>query len=480
MPPQFRQNHRREQAAMTTAPETAITSLDPQQLWNAVMSRDAAYDGKFIYAVRSTGVYCRPVCPSRRPRPSQAVFFAAPDDARRAGFRPCLRCRPDTPNADADLTRRACDYIDAYLAAHDALPPAPEICAAIGIAPSRLRRAFRRATGLTPAQYARARRLDRFKSMLRDGADVTTATYDAGYGSPSRVYENATEQLGMTPASYRKGGAGANIRYTVAPSALGSLLLAATTKGICAVKLGDTPETLIAELYAEFPAANIIPHQPNNPPGNLDHWLTAIQEYLDGRRPNPSPPQEPPHARRPDLSLPQEHPHARQPDLSPPQEPPHARRPNPSLPQEHPDARRPDTSLPKEHPDAPQPNPSPPQEYPPAPRPALSLPLDLQATAFQWRVWRRLQAIPPGETRTYRQLAGELGQPTASRAVGRACATNPVAPIIPCHRALRTDGNLAGYRWGLHRKQALLDLERRPPNNPAPHHQKSPPHKGEG
>ena len=386
---------------MTTTQATAIAYLPPQQLWDAVMSRDAAYDGKFIYAVRSTGIYCRPVCPSRRPRPSQAVFFAAPDDARRAGFRPCLRCRPDAPHADAELTRRACDYIDAYLAAHDALPPAPEIGAAVGASTSRLRRIFRRETGLTPAQYARARRLDRFKSMLRDGADVTAATYNAGYGSPSRIYENAAGQLGMTPASYRKGGAGANIRYTVAPSALGRLLLAATNKGICAVKLGDTPETLIAELYAEFPAANITPHQPTNPPGNLDHWLTAIQEYLDGRRPNLSPPLE------------------------------------------YQDARRPDPPL----------------------------PLDLQATAFQWRVWRRLQAIPPGETRTYRQLADELGQPTASRAVGRACATNPVAPIIPCHRALRTDGNLAGYRWGLHRKQALLDLERRPPNNPAPHQQ---------
>ena len=406
---------------MTTAQETAITSLDPQQLWNAVMSRDAAYDGKFIYAVRSTGIYCRPACPSRRPRPSQAVFFAAPDDARRAGFRPCLRCRPDAPNADADLTRRACDYIDAYIESHDALPPAPEICAAAGASASRLRRIFRRATGLTPAQYARARRLDRFKSMLRDGADVTSATYNAGYGSPSRIYENAAGQLGMTPASYRKGGAGATIRYTVAPSALGSLLLAATHKGICAVKLGDTPETLIAELYAEFPAANLIPHQPSNPPGNLDHWLTAIQEYLDGRRPNLSPPQEPP--------------------------------------------------------PAPQPNPSLPQEPPHAPRPDLSLPLDLQATAFQWLVWHHLQAIPPGETRTYRQLAGELGQPTASRAVGRACATNPVAPIIPCHRALRTDGNLAGYRWGLHRKQALLDLERRPSNHPNPPQTQPAPHR---
>lgn len=364
-----------------TASPTTPPRLDPQQLWPAVISRDPAYDGKFIYAVRSTGIYCRPACPSRRPSPAQAVYFAAPDDARRAGFRPCRRCQPDTPNPDAQLTRRACDYINARIAAQDqdALPLASEIAQAIGATPSRLRRLFRAQTGLTPAQYARARRLDHFKSQLRHGADLTSAAYNAGYGSPSRIYENAAQQLGMTPATYRKGGAGAEIRYALTPSPLGQLLLAATPTGICAVKLGDTPETLIAELHAEFPAAQITPAPPDRPSDHLSQWLAAILEYLDGRRPN--------------LSL---------------------------------------------------------------------LPLDVQATAFQWRVWRRLQAIPPGETRTYRQLAAELNQPNASRAVGRACATNPVAPIIPCHRALRTDGHLAGYRWGLHRKQALLDLERPP------------------
>lgn len=376
---------------MMTATPATPPNLDPQQLWQAVTTRDPAYDGQFIYAVRSTGIYCRPVCPSRRPRPAQALFFANPADARRAGFRPCRRCHPDGPHPDAQLTRRACDYIDAHFAAQDTIPPAAQIGNAIGVTPSRLRRLFRNQTGLTPAQYARARRLDHFKSQLRRGADVTTAAYSAGYGSPSHIYETAAQNLGMTPATYRKGGAGAIIRYALTPSPLGSLLLAATETGICAVKLGDAPQTLIAELHAEFPAAQIIPAPPENPPENLRQWLAALLEYLHGSRPD------------------------------------------------------------------------------------LPLPLDVAATAFQWRVWRRLQAIPPGETRTYRQLAAQLNQPTASRAVGRACATNPVAPIIPCHRALRADGQLAGYRWGLHRKQALLDLERRQPPNPNPPNTPNPP-----
>ena len=357
---------------------TPPPDISADRLWAAVLSRDASFDGRLIYAVRSTGVYCRPSCPSRRPRRSQAVFFAAPEDARQNGYRPCRRCTPDDGDADAALARQVCDYIDGYINDCDALPPAATISDAAGVAVARLRRVFRRETGLTPAQYARARRLSRFKSRLRDGADVTSAAYDAGYGSSSRVYETATQQLGMTPASYRKGGAGAVIRYAVAPSALGSLLLAATNTGVCAVKLGDAADALVAELYAEFPAADIV-HSPygDAAPTNLRNWIDALMEYLDGGRLD------------------------------------------------------------------------------------LDLPLDVQATAFQWRVWRQLQAIAPGETRTYRQLAAELGQPNASRAVGRACATNPVAPIIPCHRALRTDGALAGYRWGLHRKEALLELERR-------------------
>ena len=354
---------------------------DPQQLWTAVLSRDASFDGRFVYAVRSTGVYCRPSCSSRRPRQSQALFFAAPEEARRAGYRPCRRCRPDQPVGESvDLARRASEYIDYHLEAFDRPPAAARVSEAVGVTESRLRRVFRQETGLTPAQYARGRRLGRFKALLRDGESVTSAAFDAGYGSSSRVYESASQQLGMTPAGYRKGGAGAVIRYIVTDSALGGLLVAGTATGVCAVKLGDDAEALAAELRAEFPAAELLRVEQNDldrESAGLREWVGATLDYLDGRRTD------------------------------------------------------------------------------------IDLPLDVLATAFQWRVWRLLQAIPAGETRTYRQLAEELRQPTASRAVGRACATNPVAPIVPCHRAVRQDGGLAGYRWGLHRKEALLEMERR-------------------
>ena len=366
---------------MTTS---ELAQLGHQQLWAAVLSRDASFDGRFVYAVRSTGVYCRPTCPSRRPRQSQALFFTMPEEARNAGYRPCRRCRPDRPGENAELARRASEYIDGYIQAHDSLPLLTEVSEAMGIADSRLRRVFRQETGLTPAQYARSRRLGRFKALLRDGESVTSAAFDAGYGSSSRVYENAVAQLGMTPASYRKGGAGAVIRYIFVDSALGGLLVAGTVSGVCAVKLGDDAEALIAELKDEFPAAEVRrveqnEHDPES--AGLREWADALLEYLDGRGAD------------------------------------------------------------------------------------IDLPLDVLATVFQWRVWRRLQAIPAGETRTYQQLAEELRQPDASRAVGRACATNPVAPIVPCHRAVRKDGGLAGYRWGLHRKEALLEMERRQAGN---------------
>ena len=362
---------------MTTS---ELARLGHQQLWAAVLSRDASFDGRFVYAVRSTGVYCRPTCPSRRPRQSQAVFFTVPEEARNAGYRPCRRCRPDRPGENAELARRVSEYIDGYIEAQDSLPLLAEVSDVMGVADSQLRRVFRQETGLTPAQYGRAKRLGRFKALLRDGESVTSATFDAGYGSSSRIYENAVEQLGMTPASYRKGGAGAVIRYIFVDSALGGLLVAGTINGVCAVKLGDDAEALTAELKDEFPAAEVLrveqnEHDPES--AGLRDWAVAILEYLDGR-----------------------------------------------------DAD-------------------------------IDLPLDVLATVFQWRVWRRLQAIPAGETRTYQQLAEELRQPAASRAVGRACATNPVAPIVPCHRAVRKDGGLAGYRWGLHRKEALLEMERR-------------------
>ena len=362
---------------MTT---TELPVSDHQQLWAAVLSRDSSFNGRFVYAVRSTGIYCRPTCPSRRPRQSQALFFTEPEEARSAGYRPCHRCQPDRPSEDAELVRRASEYIDDYIEGHDSLPLLAQVSEAVGVTDSRLRSFFRQETGLTPAQYARARRLGRFKALLRDGESVTTAAFDAGYGSSSRIYENASEQLGMTPASYRKGGAGVVIRYVVADSALGGLLVAGTVRGVCAVKLGDDSEPLIAELRDEFPVAEILRVEPNDhapESGGLQEWVGAILEYLDGHRWD------------------------------------------------------------------------------------IDLPLDVLATVFQWRVWRKLQAIPTGETRTYQQLAEELEQPAASRAVGRACATNPVAPIIPCHRAVRKDGGLAGYRWGLRRKEALLEMERR-------------------
>ncbi len=360
---------------MTTA---ELSLPDQQQLWEAVLRRDASFNGRFVYAVRSTGIYCRPTCPSRRPSQAQAVFFPAPEEARSEGYRACRRCVPDRPAGNGELIRRVSAYIEGYIEANDALPSLAEVSEAAGVSDARLRRIFREETGITPAQYARARRLERFKALLREGGNVASAAYEAGYGSSGRVYESATEQLGMTPASYRKGGAGAVIRYIVADSALGGLLAAGTASGVCAVKLGDDGDALYAELREEFPAAELrrVEHGDNESAGIAD-WTGIILEYLEGLRGN------------------------------------------------------------------------------------IDLPLDVIATAFQGRVWRMLQAIPPGETRTYQQLAEELDHPTASRAVGRACATNPVAPIVPCHRAVRKDGGLAGYRWGLHRKEALLEMERR-------------------
>lgn len=365
-------------------PEAEQIELDLEQLWNAVQARDASFDGHLIYAVRSTGVYCRPSCPSRRPRPAQVMFFATPDEARVAGFRACRRCRPDEAIEDVELIPRAREYIDGRIEADDALPSLTELTAVLDITPGRLRRVFKQHTGLTPMQYARGRRLARFKAGLRDQASIVDAMYGAGYGSASRVYESASTQLGMTPASYRRGGAGAVISFMISESALGQLLVAGTATGVCAVKISDDADALVAELRDEFPAAEIQPvehSRPDRRSKRLSAWVGAIMDYLDGNSED------------------------------------------------------------------------------------VALPLDVHATVFQWRVWRKLQAIPRGQTRTYGQLAQELDQPTASRAVGQACASNLVALIVPCHRALRKDGSLGGYRWGIERKAKLLDLERRQQGN---------------
>ena len=354
--------------------------LDPDQMWHALLAHDRDLDGAFVCAVRSTGIYCRPTCPARRPHRSQVQFFRVPEEARKAGFRACLRCHPDRAETDRDLVLAACRFIEEFVQTDESLPATEQVARSVGLTSSRLQRLFKLETGLTPSQFARGRRVERFKGLVRDGESISEATFDAGYGSSSRLYENAAQKLGMTPATYRKGGAGAYIRYVVTYSGLGGLVVAATASGICAIKLGDDTAPLIAELAEEFPAATLacVPPDSDGPEhGDLMAWTGALQQYLQGHWPN------------------------------------------------------------------------------------IDLPLDVIATAFQWRVWQQLQAIPVGETRTYQEMAADLEHPTASRAVGRACATNPVAPIIPCHRAVRKDGGLAGYRWGLERKEALLGMERR-------------------
>jgi AraC family transcriptional regulator of adaptative response/methylated-DNA-[protein]-cysteine methyltransferase len=329
------------------------------------MARDRRFDGAFVYAVRSTGIYCRPSCASRRPRRPQVTFFPIPEAAEREGFRACRRCRPADANAGdpaVALVREACRALDAG-----------ERPASGGGAQRRLARAFKRVLGITPREYADARRVARFKQELKRRKQVSPALYEAGYGSSSRVYERTHAQLGMTPARYARGGAGTEILYATAATPLGQLLVAATARGVCRVSLGDTAATLAADLAAEFPAARL--HRDDTA---LERALSAMLRSLDGAEPS------------------------------------------------------------------------------------IELPLDIRATAFQRRVWQELQRIPFGETRTYAEVAKSIGQPRATRAVAKACATNPVALIIPCHRVIREDGELGGYRWGIARKRELLKRERRP------------------
>jgi len=336
--------------------------------WTAVRERDREADGRFVYAVRSTGVYCRPSCPSRRPTRSAVDFFAGGTEARAAGYRACKRCRPDEPAADQwiDRIRRAC----VYLSNVDGHPSLETLARRVGGSPYHLQRNFKRIVGMSPREYADARRLDKVKRSLRRGGDVTSALLDAGFSSPSRFYERGGHKLGMSPSSYRKGGAGATIAYGTRATPIGVLMLAATARGVCAIALGDTAASLRRALAEEFPLAALTPAGPA-----LEPWLTRAVEHVSGWSPR------------------------------------------------------------------------------------LDLPLDVRATAFQWQVWRALAAIPRGQTRSYAQVAEAIGRPSAVRAVARACATNPVALAIPCHRVVPTAGGVGGYRWGKKRKTALLDRE---------------------
>lgn len=350
---------------------SADIPLTDAEMWQAVTSNDAAYDGAFVYAVTTTGVFCRPSCKSRDPKPENVAYYPTPAAAQQAGFRPCKRCTPDTSQPDDVVirVREMCAYIAAHL--DDGDLSLDHLATVFHLSPYHLQRTFRAVMGVSPKAYADSLRADRFRDHLRNGANVTDAIYAAGYGSSSRAYERDT--LGMTPSSYQSGGSDQTITYTVVPCRLGTLLVAGPERGLCAVRLGDDVAALLDELRAEFPAAALVADD-----GSLATATAAILDYLAGELPH------------------------------------------------------------------------------------LDLPLDVQATAFQRRVWDELRRIPPGETRTYGQVAAAIGEPTAARAVGNAVGQNPVALVIPCHRVIRADGKPGGYRWGVARKQSLLATETRP------------------
>jgi AraC family transcriptional regulator, regulatory protein of adaptative response / methylated-DNA-[protein]-cysteine methyltransferase len=338
---------------------------DSPARWQAVLDRDPAADGAFYYAVRTTGIYCRPTCPARRPKLANVTFFASTEAAEDAGFRPCLRCRPTEVSAQ----QAAVVEVQRLLESADSYTTLSELSRAVGFSPFHLQRFFKQATGLSPAGYAAAHRVRRLKAQLAGGATVTDATYEAGFGSSHAAFRTATSELGMSPGVYRNGGQGKLIAYAIADSPLGRMLVAATTTGVCAIKFGED-DALLAELEAEFPRASLA-----DDPESVAPHVQAVLDHLAGRRLH------------------------------------------------------------------------------------LDLPLDVTESAFQQRVWAALRQIPYGETRTYRQIAEMIGAPGAARAVGRACALNPVALAVPCHRVLSSEGNLAGYRWGLERKKVVLQLE---------------------
>ena len=349
--------------------------MNEAMAWESVLHRDVSADDRFFYGVTTTGIYCRPSCPSRRPKRDNVAFFSSVEAAEHAGFRACQRCRPNRAKSAHPAVERARDYIDNHIAdLGDERITLELLGEESGLSPYHLQRKFKELLGLTPAQYIRARKSERLKGELKRGETVSRATFGAGYGSSSRVYGDSDKRLGMTPATYRRGGAGAHIDYVIATTSLGTLLVAATDRGVCAVTLGDDAKTLEAALEREYPAA--IRKRVATPSSSLGVWVGEIVEAVDSDRVR------------------------------------------------------------------------------------LDIPFDIQASAFQWKVWHELQKIPFGETRSYGEIAEAIGAPKAVRAVASACANNRVAVVIPCHRVVRQSGALGGYRWGLERKRLLLEKER--------------------
>ena len=352
--------------------------LSETQCRDAMMARDRRFDGRFFFGVVTTGVYCRPSCPSRRPLRRNVRFFQIPSEAEQAGLRPCLRCRPLSDPALSD-PRAAIEDLCRYIEQHcDQRLDLAILAARAGLSRFHLQRTFKAAVGLTPKQYLEVHRMSKLKKELRQAKDVTEAVYEAGFGSSSRVYERADTRLGMTPKQYRRGGDGVTLRYASMASPVGLAMMGATARGICFVQFGNSQEALLDALRREYPGAALEPAGDPAPPA-FQQWMDALAAHLAGASPA--------------LDL------------------------------------------------------------------ALDLPLDVQATVFQMRVWDYLRTIPSGQVRSYAEVAAGIGRPSAVRAVARACATNRVAVAIPCHRVIRGTGELGGYRWGVERKQKLLDSE---------------------
>lgn len=351
--------------------------------WARVLARDTSADGAFFYSVRTTGVFCRPSCPSRPARRENVAFHETAAAAEAAGFRPCLRCHP-CASGGSDPRIALMQAMAEYIAAHaEETLPLALLAEQAGMSASHFQRSFKTVFGVSPRDYQAAARLTRLKARLREGEAVLPAAFEAGYGSTSRVYAQVDGKLGMTPSAYRSGGTGETIVHAVRDTALGPLMMAATARGVCFVQFGADADALLDQLESEFPRAMLVPAGAESAT-LLDAWMAALADHLAGASPCPE------------------------------------------------------------------------------------LPLDLRGTAFQVSVWRFLMSVKPGEVVSYSELAAGIGAPRAVRAAASACAANRVAVLVPCHRALRADGGMGGYRWGIERKRALLDAERRSTAKPGP------------